>query len=84
MMARKSKSAGIALGRAAVIGAIVLTAGCSAPLVSAPVLRTPSFVDAPAYDSPRCEDARRIDAQAATWWLPSSCFKAVSAPASGT
>lgn len=69
---------------AALFGSIVLTAGCSAPLVSAPVLRIPSFVDAPAYDSPRCEDARRIDAQAATWWLPSSCFKAVSTPASGT
>jgi hypothetical protein len=63
---------------AALIGGMVLFAGCSAPVLSAPVLRTPSFVDAPAYDSPQCEDARRLDAQAATWWLPSSCFKAVS------
>jgi hypothetical protein len=55
------------------IGAIVLIAGCSAP-----VPRTPSFVDAPAYDSPQCEDARRLDAQARAWWLPASCFKAVS------
>jgi hypothetical protein len=82
-MARKSRSAVIVLGKAAAI-AIVLTAGCSAPLVSAPVLRAPSLVDAPAYDSPRCEDARRLDAQAAAWWLPSSCFRAVSTPASGT
>jgi len=72
-MARTSKSAGIALGRSVWAGLIVLVAGCSAP-----VLRTPSFVDAPAYESPRCEDARRLDAQAATWWLPSSCFKAVA------
>ena len=74
-MARTSKSAGIALGRsvwAGLIGAILI-AGCSASVV-----RTPSFVDAPTYDSPRCEDARRLDAQAATWWLPASCFKAVS------
>lgn len=74
-MARTRKSAGIALGKsvwAGLIGAILI-AGCSAP-----VLRTPSFVDAPAYDSPRCEDARRLDAQAAAWWLPASCFKAVS------
>jgi len=72
-MARKS--AGIALGRsvwAGLIGAILIT-GCSAG-----VPRTPSFVDAPAYDSSRCEDARRLDGQAATWWLPASCFKAVS------
>lgn len=60
------------------IGAVMLIAGCSAPVLSTPVLRTPSFVDAPAYDSPRCEDARRLEAQAATWWLPSSCFKAAS------
>ncbi|HEX6211440.1 MAG TPA: hypothetical protein VF136_11725 [Methylomirabilota bacterium] len=59
------------LAWAGMIGAVVLIAGCSAP-----VLRAPSFVDAPAYDSPRCEDARRLDAQAATWWLPASCFKA--------
>ena len=52
---------------------VILIAGCSAP-----VLRTPSLVTAPAYDSPRCEDARRLDAQAATWWLPASCFKAVA------
>jgi hypothetical protein len=60
---------------AGLIGAVVLTTGCSAP-----VLRTPSFLflDAPAYDSPRCEDARRLDAQAATWWLPASCFKAAA------
>lgn len=62
---------------AALIGAVVLIAGCSAP-VSAPVLRTPALFTAPAYDSPRCEDARRLDAQAATWWLPASCFKAAS------
>ena len=82
-MARRAGVSSIVLGKAAAI-AIVLTAGCSAPLVSAPVLRTPSLVDAPAYDSPRCEDARRLDAQAATWWLPSSCFRAVATPAGGT
>ena len=71
-MARK-KSAGIALSSSVWAGLILLIAGCSAP-----VLRTPSFVDAPTYDSPRCEDARRLDAQAATWWLPASCFTAVS------
>jgi hypothetical protein len=75
-MARKS--AGIALGTSVWAGLIVLTTGCSAPMLSAPVLRTPSFVSAPAYDSPRCEDARRLDAQAATWWLPASCFEAVA------
>lgn len=37
---------------AGLIGAVLLIAGCSAPMLSAPVLRTPSFVDAPAYDSP--------------------------------
>jgi hypothetical protein len=63
---------------AALIAGVVLITGCSAPALNAPVLRTPSFVDAPAYDSPQCEDARRLDAQAATWWLPSSCFNAVS------
>jgi hypothetical protein len=78
-MVRKCKSA-VWVG---LIGATVLTAGCGEPFLSAPVLRTPSFVDAPAHDSPRCEDARRLDAQAATWWLPSSCFKAASTP-SGT
>ena len=57
---------------------IILLAGCSAPPLSAPVLHTPYFVDAPAYDSLRCEDARRLDTQAATWWLPASCFKPVS------
>ena len=72
-MARKSNSAGIVLGRFVWAGLIVLIAGCSAP-----VLRTPSFVDDPTYDSSRCENARRLDAQAATWWLPASCFKAVS------
>jgi len=72
-MARTSKSAVIALGRYVWAGLIILIAGCSAP-----VLRTPSLITAPAYDSPRCEDARRLDAQAATWWLPASCFKAVS------
>jgi hypothetical protein len=71
-MVRK-KSAGIAWGSSVWAGLIVLIAGCSAP-----VLRAPSFVDAPTYDSPRCEDARRLDAQAAIWWLPASCFKAVS------
>jgi hypothetical protein len=53
--------------------AAILIAGCSVP-----VPRTPSFVDAPAYDSPRCEDARRLDAQAGAWWLPTSCFKAAA------
>lgn len=80
-MARKSRSAGIMLGTSVwvgLIGAVVLITGCSAPVLSAPVLRTPSFVDAPAYDSLRCEEARQLDAQAATWWLPSSCFKAVA------
>jgi hypothetical protein len=62
------------LAWAGLIGTVVLIAGCGAP-VSAPVLRTPSLFTAPAYDSPRCEDARRLDAQAATWWLPASCFK---------
>jgi len=62
---------------AALIGTFVLIAGCGAP-VSAPVLRTPSLFTAPAYDSPRCEEARHLDAQAATWWLPASCFKAVA------
>jgi len=57
---------------AGLIGAILI-AGCGAP-----VLRTPSLITAPAYDSPRCEDARRIDGQTVTWWLPASCFKAVS------
>jgi hypothetical protein len=66
------------LAWARLIGGVMLIAGCSAPVLSAPVLRTPSFVDAPAYESPRCEDARRLDAQAATWWLPSSCFRAAS------
>ena len=74
-MARKRKSAAEVHRSvwAGLIGAIVLIAGCSAP-----VLRTPSLITAPAYDSPRCEDARRLDAQAATWWLPASCFKAVA------
>jgi hypothetical protein len=72
-MARKSRSADIVLGTSVWAGLVVLIAGCSVP-----VLRTPSFVSAPTYDSPQCEDARRLDAQAATWWLPSSCFKAVS------
>jgi hypothetical protein len=65
---------------AGLIGAVVLIAGCGAP-ISAPVLRSPALFlfTAPAYDSPRCEDARRLDAQAATWWLPASCFKAVDA-----
>lgn len=58
---------------AGLIGTVVLIAGCSVP-----VLRTPSLITAPAYDSPRCEDARRLDAQAATRWLPASCFKAMS------
>ena len=74
-MACKSKSAA-EVHRSVWVG---LIAGCSVP-----VLRTPSVITAPAYDSPRCEDARRLHAQAATWWLPSSCFKAVSTPASGT
>ena len=79
-MARTSKSAAevhvlneLLSAWAVLIGAVVLIAGCSAP-----VLRTPSLITAPAYDSPRCEDARRLDAQAATWWLPASCFKAVA------
>jgi hypothetical protein len=72
-MARKSKSAGIALSRCVWAGLIVLVAGCSAP-----VLRTPSLITAPAYNSPRCEDARRLDVQTVTWWLPASCFKAVA------
>ncbi len=79
-MARKSKSVAEVhvssdrlSGWAGLIRAVVLVAGCSAP-----VLRTPSLIDAPAYDSPRCEDARRLDAKAATWWLPASCFRAVS------
>jgi hypothetical protein len=46
------------------IGAAVLIVGCGVP-----VPRTPAFVAAPAYDSPRCEDARRLDAQAGAWWL---------------
>ena len=62
---------------AGMIGAVLLIAGCGAP-VSAPVLRTPSLFTAPAYDSPRCEEARHLDAQAATWWLPASCFKAAA------
>ena len=71
-MACKSKSAGIVLVTSVgLIGALI--AGCSAP-----VLRTPSLITAPAYGSPRCEDARRLDAQAATWWLPASCFKAAA------
>jgi hypothetical protein len=75
LMAHNSKSAAEVHGSVwvALIGAVVLIAGCSAP-----VLRTPSFVDAPAYDSSRCDDARRLDAQAATWWLPASCFKALA------
>jgi hypothetical protein len=79
-MARNSKSAA-ELYRpvwTALLAGVVLIAGCSAPLLSAPVLRTPSFVDAPAYNSPRCEDARRLDAQAGAWWLPASCFKAAA------
>ena len=60
------------------LGAVVLIAGCGAPMLNAPVLRTPVFITAPAYDSPRCEDARRLDAQAAPWWLPASCFKAAA------
>jgi hypothetical protein len=51
---------------------------CSAPVLGAPVLRTPSFIEAPTYDSPRCAEARQLDAQAATWWLPASCFKVVA------
>jgi hypothetical protein len=73
VMVRKSRSAGIVLRTSVWVGLVVLIAGCSVP-----VLRTPSFVSAPTYDSPQCEDARRLDAQAATWWLPSSCFKPVS------
>jgi hypothetical protein len=79
-MGRNSKSAA-ELYRSvwtALLSGVVLIAGCSAPLLSAPVLRAPSFVDAPAYDSPRCEDARRLDAQAGAWWLPASCFKAAA------
>jgi hypothetical protein len=62
---------------AGLIGAVVLTTGCGAPL-SVPVVRTPSLITAPAYDSSRCEEARQLDTQAATWWLPASCFKAVA------
>jgi hypothetical protein len=73
-MVRNSKSAAEVYRSvwAALIAGIVLSV--RAPL-SAPVLRPPSFVDAPAYDSPRCEKARQLDAQAATWWLPSSCSR---------
>lgn len=71
-MIRKSYSAGIVFRTCVGTGLAVLIAGCSVP-----VLRTPTFVSAPTYDSPQCEDARRLDAQAATWWLPASCFKAV-------
>lgn len=79
-MARNGKSAAEVYRSvwAALIAGIFLIAGCSAPMLSAPVLRTPSFVDAPAYDSPQCEDARQLDAQAATWWLPASCFGAAA------
>jgi hypothetical protein len=73
VMVRRSRSADIVLRTSVWVGLVVLIAGCSVP-----VLRTPSFVSAPTYDSPQCEDARRLDAQAATWWLPSSCFKPVS------
>jgi hypothetical protein len=74
LMARKILNELLASGRSVwALIAIVSIAGCSAP-----VLRTPSLITAPAYDSPRCEDARRLDAQAATWWLPASCFKAAS------
>lgn len=65
-------------GWAALIAGMAMITGCSAPALNAPVLRTPLFVDSPAYDSSQCEDARRLDAQAVTWWLPSSCFKPVS------
>jgi hypothetical protein len=71
-MVRKSYRAGIVLGTCVGAGLVVLIAGCSVP-----VLRTPTFISAPTYDSSQCEDARRLDAQAATWWLPTSCFKVV-------
>ena len=78
-MARNRQSAEVHRSTwAALIASILLIAGCSAPMLSAPVLRTPAFVEAPAYDSPRCEEARRLDAQAATWWLPAACFKAAA------
>jgi hypothetical protein len=73
LVASKSKSAGIALGRSVWAGLIVLIAGCSAP-----VLRTPAFVDAPAYDSPRCAEVRELDRASVHYWLPASCFKAVA------
>ena len=78
-MARNRQSAEVhrSIWAALIVGTLLI-AGCSAPMLSAPVLRTPAFVEAPAYDSPRCEDARRLDAQAATWWLPASCFKAAA------
>ena len=66
------------MARTLLLGSILLIAGCSAPMLNAPVLRTPAFITAPAYDSPRCEEARQLDTQAATWWLPTSCFKAAA------
>jgi hypothetical protein len=80
LMARNSESSAEVhrSAWAVLIGGILLIAGCSAPVLNVPVLRTPAFIDAPDYDSPQCEEARRLDAQAATWWLPASCFKAMA------
>jgi len=69
-MARTTKSASRSVW--GLICAVVLITGCSTPL------RTPSLITAPAFDSSRCEDARQLDAQAPTWWLPASCFKAAA------
>jgi hypothetical protein len=54
VMVRKSYSAGIVFGTCVGAGLAVLLAGCSVP-----VLRTPTFVSAPTYDSPQCEASLR-------------------------